>query len=379
LAMILSPNMPRNIRFQKTKLTSSTPATLENFKHILSSALEDKRGTSLMLFAATHGDKGEKRNDNLIAFWGGDTMSARELAEILDKSTRPVRLVMTSCYSGGFADVVFAGANSERGAPVNLRCGFFSTSWDKKSSCCDPNPERNAQEDYSVHFWHAVRDITRDEALIPETKIDFDHNGKISLLEAHNYVRIHANTVDVPTTTSIRWLQKTAPKDGAQSAFDWPEEDAVIEHLSRKLGINPNAIRSKLNVMHLAIDILNAKKDRLLAHEISLLNKLTAQLLARWPFLEDPWHLGFDKVLKRNQEAIEFFLNTSSDHAELTKLHDAINKLELEREKALLEAAPYERLSDAVDNKMMAERLHSEGGGNWAYFLRVLGCERSGL
>jgi hypothetical protein len=379
LAMILSPNIPRNVRYQKTQLTSSSPATLEIFKQTLNSALQDKRGTPLMLFAAMHGDKGEKRGENVVGFWGGDTLSVQELGEMLDRSTRPVRMVFTSCYSGGFADVVFAGANAERGAPVNLRCGFFATRWNRESTGCDPNPERRAQQGYSVHFWHAVRGITRDEALIPEPEIDFDHNGKISLLEAHDYVRIHANTIDIPTTTSVRWLQKTAPKEGPQGAFDWPEEQAVIEKLSRMLAVNPNSARAKLNVMRLAIDVFNGKRDRLLVKEVALLNKLSAQILSRWPLLEDPWHLGFDKILARNQEAIAFFLNTSTDYAELTKLNEAINKLEVEEEKALLGASPYERLIEALDNKAMAERLQFAGGGNWAYFLRVLGCEREGL
>ena len=55
---------------------------------------------------------------------------------------QPLRLVATSCFSGGFAELAFAHADVNAGPTQVPRCGLFAGTWDRKTSGCDPNPDR---------------------------------------------------------------------------------------------------------------------------------------------------------------------------------------------------------------------------------------------
>ena len=72
-----------------------------------------------------------------------EALGTSELDEL--PGHRPLRMVITSCYSGGFAELAFDGASEDRGAATTDRCGFFATTWDRAASGCDPNPDRGAQ------------------------------------------------------------------------------------------------------------------------------------------------------------------------------------------------------------------------------------------
>jgi hypothetical protein len=56
---------------------------------------------------------------------------------------------------------------------------------------------------------HALSGTRRDGTPLPELA-DFDHDGTFGLLDAHTWARIEANSFDVPTTTSERWLERHA-------------------------------------------------------------------------------------------------------------------------------------------------------------------------
>ena len=103
--------------------------------------------------------------------------------------------------------VAFETADESRGPSHTPRCGLFAGTWDRETSGCDANPDRRAQESYGLHFLHALAGKDRSGNALEPKRIDFDHDGKIGLLEAHARARIAAMSLDVPTTTSERFLR----------------------------------------------------------------------------------------------------------------------------------------------------------------------------
>jgi hypothetical protein len=128
------------------------------------------------------------------------------------RGTRPVRVVLTSCFSGGFAELAFAGADAGKRELAAGRCGLFAATAEREASGCDPNPDRAAQEGYGLHFLQALQGRDRAGAV---AAIDLDGDGKVSLLEAHARARIASAGIDVPTSTSERWLRATPGAAGA--------------------------------------------------------------------------------------------------------------------------------------------------------------------
>ena len=252
LGDVLDPRDGRQATYRKPEIAVDAPATPVTIERDIAAALADG-DEPLLLYIAMHGEQGETSADNAVVLWGDYTLSARRLAELLEATPtkRQVRLVVTACYSGGFAELAFAGADSANRAAAN-RCGLFAAPADDISSGCDPNPDRRGQDAYGLHFLHALRGADRTGEALKRDRVDFDGDGAISLLEAHTRARVASRSFDVPTTTSERWLrhvsrEETGAHDGTAALAAFPEESAVIAALTSQLGVADEAsARSRL-------------------------------------------------------------------------------------------------------------------------------------
>ncbi|MBK8592387.1 MAG: hypothetical protein IPN77_25380 [Sandaracinaceae bacterium] len=113
--------------------------------------------------------------------------------------------MITACFGGGFAELAFAGAEVSAGPASHGACGLFATSAEHESNGCDANPDRQAQQGYALHLLHALRGQGRDGQ--PVLGLDLDGDGRIGLLEAHTRARIASDSIDLPSTTSERFLR----------------------------------------------------------------------------------------------------------------------------------------------------------------------------
>jgi hypothetical protein len=211
LADLFAPRAGRDARYRETVLRPSGAATLEAFADALHDATATP-GPPLLVYLAGHGVPGESPADNALLMWGRGELTPVDLAVALDASrARETRLVVTSCYGGGFAETAFRGAVADGDAATG-RCGFFATTSDREAAGCDPDPDRRGQDGYGMHFLHALRGRASDDTALQPGQIDFDGDGRITLYEAHSRVRIASRAVDVPTSTSERWLRRAAPR-----------------------------------------------------------------------------------------------------------------------------------------------------------------------
>lgn len=379
LGDLLDPQDGRNATFRRPRLKLDGAAVADNVLTSLKAALENG-DAPFLLYVAAHGEMGEVPRDNRVLLWSATDLRVRDLAQALDEAPRrrPVRVVITSCYSGGFADIVFAGADPKQGAARGDRCGFFASEWDQVSSGCDPDPDRRSQQGYGMHFLQALRGRNRNGRPLAADAIDVDGDGRISLLEAHTRVRVTSASIDVPTTTSERWLREVAPKDGPAEKVALPEEDAVIAALGRQLRVGDEAgARKQREALAKHMAELKRELDEAEDDESIRFEKLRVALLERWPVLDDPWHPFFRRQIRRQHEAIESFLQSAPEMKAYKRARTRFDTRGLRYDGALLRAAILQRLVRAYENRSLAGRLRAAGGPSWKKYQQLLACERS--
>ncbi|MCB9751903.1 MAG: hypothetical protein H6713_18165 [Myxococcales bacterium] len=382
LAELFAPRGGRDARYRESTLPVAGVATADAVLTTLAAATREP-GPPLLVVLAGHGERGEDPGENFVDLWAQSRLRARELAELLDGARRPTRMVVTTCFSGGFAELAFRAADPGQGAPETERCGLFATTWDLEASGCDPNPDRRAQEGYGLHFFNALAGRDRDGAALPRARLDLDGDGRISPLEAHARARVASRGIDVPTTTSERWLRQRAPAEqGAPSEpAALPEERVVIEQLAAALELTgrEHSSERELAALEQAIDEATRAQGGAQELEDAAYRRAAAAILARWPVLDDPWHPDFEATLARHRDAIRRHLDRDPAYAEyldaraeVDASHEAIAGL---RQRAAL----HERLARALENRVLAGRLRARGGPEWTAYERLLACERAPL
>lgn len=380
LGNLFAPRSGRDSRYRASRLSIAGPATLGLAETTLEAALAEG-DSPFVLVLAGHGDKGGEPRDAAMGLWAGGSLSAAELADVLDAtgSARTVQLVVTTCYGGGFADLVFAGADPEHGPPAQRRCGFFATTDDLPASGCDPDPGQ--QESWAEHFWHALAGEDGQGRKLAPRELDLDGDGVISPLEAHAHARITGTDIDVPTTTSERWLRARAPHAGRSAVIALPEEDAVIAALAKKTRLGEDARRVRASLAALQQESEDARGDADLerAAEDEAYGALAGALLARWPVLDDPWHPAFEGLLARDGDAIAGFLSRAPERRAYRAAADRVAAAEDAYWAVMRRLAPVARLARALETRELAHRLAAAGGRDLDVYRELLSCERRRL
>ena len=379
LGELLSPRGGRDAHYRETSLALHGAATLTQLESLLELAIGQRAGP-LTVYVAGHGEGGEGPLDSRTLFWGGDALDAVALAEWLDARTpaRPVRFVVTSCFSGGLGELAFVAADRTRGASAQDRCGLFATSWDEEASGCDPDPARAHHDGFGVHFLLALRGRARDGADRRDA-IDLDDDGTIGLYEALTHARIESRSIDIPTTTSEIYLRAVAPPLGdllAPAPEPLPEQAAVVEALLGAMGL---AGREELEAR---LDETRARKAE---HDLALEQasadaderyySLAAEVLSRWPVLDDPFHPDFATTIERERDGIERYLATSPTVQRYVEADEELSAMGSVDLAMRLELSLLRRLEQAYETIELAGRLRARGGPEWDRYQRLRACE----
>jgi hypothetical protein len=376
LAHVLGPAGSDRLQYQASALAIDAPATRDMVLDSLRAALSGQ-GEPLLILAASHGEHGPVARQNALALWGGWGVSVEDVAQLLDRedSTRPTRLVVTACYGGGFAELAFIGADPQRGARSPEHCGLFAAPWDDESSGCDPNPDRVRQESFTIHFLSALRG--EDRAGQPRPEIDLDRDAKVSLLEAHAWARIHAHSLDVPTTTSERYLREFAPANELGRATGELEELAVIDALSNELELpDERSARGKLRELDRILDDAADELDNAQSAADDNYYALRIALLERWPLLEHNFDPRAEAVIDGEAGAIVQLLTES----ELAQSYDVaqreLDAASSQHDAVRVSRARVQRLVHAFETTRLAAALERRGGPHYAHYRALRACER---
>lgn len=339
----------------------------------------------LTLYVAAHGSGGENPVDSVIGLWEDSELTVPALAQSLDRDARadrPVRVVITACFGGGFGEIAFRDGDASHGPARTVRCGLFAAPWDRESAGCDPNPDRRAQAGFGLHFLHALRGEDREGRPLDRAQLDYDHDGTISLLDAHTRARIEGRSIDVPTTTSERWLRERAPEHVRFTAVATDplviEEDAVVSGLSRALGIEATVAATLQLVSQIEDErrAIQTQLDQLDARDDVLRRMQAAMVLARFPVLDDPWHRDFSAQLSAARSVIPALLDAHPATLERANLAHRRDTLSAQAEPLEVRSAMAQRLWRAHENRVLAARLRARGGQALSVFERLRACER---
>lgn len=371
LADLFAPRGGRGASYRPTTLAPLAAATAANAAALLRGALAED-GPPLLVYLAGHGEPG-----GALSLWGQEPLTAAALGEVVAAGQRRAVVVATSCYSGGLAELALRGADARGGLEVR-GCGLFAATAEREASGCDPNPDRAAQESFALHFLHALRGEDRHGAAL--AGLDLDGDGAVSLLEAHARARVAGGGIDVPTTSSERWLREHAPRRGRAAEVALPEEEAVLVALTRELGYEgrEGAIEGDFERVVAELEAAYERLSEASAGEDAAYRAAAAELLAHFPVIDDPWHPDFAATVAGRRGEIEAAL-AGGPMAAYLAAQEAVGAAQDEVSGLLVRSARLERLVRARETRALAGRLKARGGPAWRAYEELLACERATL
>jgi hypothetical protein len=335
-------------------------------------------GDRIILYVTAHGGRSRDRKrpfNTRLMLWNNDAVSASELADMIDglPSGVGVVMVMVQCYSGGFAHLIFDGADEGKGVVARDCCGFFATVHDRAAAGCTADIDEENYQEYSSSFWEAIGGRSRAGAAVAPP--DYDTDGEVSFAEAHAYVILSSNTIDIPTKTSGAFLRahsKLRSRDdpellSANCRYDYllrkanRAEAAVLEGLSAELGLTGQA-RARA-ARRLAEEIEEQRKE--LAEEISekddlrddLKDEIADALKGRWPELENLLSSTATSLLTSRAAEFEQQVESHAKYDDYSQLSDEIAALEEERFELERRWVKCQRLVRVLENVALARNL----------------------
>lgn len=175
-----------NTTLQGYKMQPARKADLGRwFRQYRKTLSRRKRASTLMLFVTDHGTRGKGPLGNKIELWNQqiNVGELRNMLRPLPPKTRVVT-VMSQCYSGGFANLLYKGPNRVHGR----RCGFFSTLASREAYGCFPETASADRVGHAYRMGRAMRTAA-------------------TFADAHRVTLLTDTTPDVPLATSDVYLE----------------------------------------------------------------------------------------------------------------------------------------------------------------------------
>ncbi len=274
-------------------------------------------GDRLFIYFTGHGGPGRPARNTTMDLWFDGGMTVKEFVPLLDKLNPKVKvvLIMVQCHSGGFGDVIFKNGDAGPLLSDQSRCGFFATWNDRLAAGCTPDTQEENYKDYTTYFFAALAGKTRMGQSI--TPPDYDHDGKISMAEAHAYVQLTSDTIDIPVCTSdvlLRQFSKTRDdkiKDLITSGTKFetlikettPDRRAVLEGLSKQLDLKGDDRAAAARALADSIDKqrkgLDQRPPNRRNDKDNLRNQIRARVMMQWPEIGNPYNPASVNVLTR--------------------------------------------------------------------------------
>lgn len=337
-----------------------------------------QEGDRLFIFVTAHGgksvDKKNKYNSRLY-LWGGQIIDAKKLASHIGALPKDVDVVvvMVQCFSGGFSHLIFKEALEANGMAKRNICGFYSTVHSRVAAGCTPDINEKNYQEYSSHFWAAIRGKSRMDEDVESA--DLNGDGKVSFSEAHAYTLIQSETIDIPVKTSDAWLRKFSQNESVKDSEILPSspyytlirhaevnELAVLDGLSYQLNISGlDKYQSAKNKS----DQIQKERKKLAEESKKISTKINQAKGATRRFLQFTWP-ELNNI--HSPESIRFLTDRSE---EFVKKLDALKsfkdmmkflkeKSEIESKRLALEKswAKYQRFIRTIENVAYQAQLY---------------------
>ena len=355
----------------------SSPKELESWFKDTGSKLA--AGDRLVLYITAHGgrssQKDNKRNTK-IHMWNNQNLDASKLAEHIAGLPEGVSVVtvMVQCYAGGFANLIFENADSKKPDVERSICGFYATVYDRVAAGCTADINEEDYDEYSSHFWAALRGKTRIERDV--TRPDYDGNGEISFEEAHAFTILSSQTLDIPIKTSGTFLRRhSKSEDKAGPELLHPEKTPYFQLLTHARPADLAA----LDALSARLDLTSAERGeeaRRKAEELSKKRKeiqgksrekkkiidahrreIARDLKNRWPQLTNQFSPGAIALIRDQPDEFVRAAEAHPKHDEWIKLLEERSKLEDESFQLEKRWAHHKRFTRVLENIALAANL----------------------
>jgi hypothetical protein len=217
----------RNEKFKPPAIPNLNGAsTYDNLRRSLAANQSQKH---LFFYFTGHGSLNRKdQNNNSMILWEENSMSVKQFSRILDQlpAQKSVVTVMSQCYAGSFANIIYRGGDPKKNIAIQSRCGFFATIKTLPSVGCTPEVNEADYKDYSSSFYAGLTGRSRTNKAVASA--DYDSNGKVSYKEAHAFAKIDDMTTDLPISTSEAWLQNQASEQNKYAIFSKPMDKLLV-------------------------------------------------------------------------------------------------------------------------------------------------------
>ncbi|WP_019499626.1 caspase family protein [Pseudanabaena sp. PCC 6802] len=227
-------------------------ATLANLRSWFGQYVQTNPHNKQLFFYFTgHGILNEQNpDDNSLLLWQEQHISVREFSQLLDllPAQTLIAMMMAQCYSGSFANIIYADGDPEKPLAKQNRCGFYATIKTLPSVGCTAEVNESDYRDYSSSFFAGLSGRSRTGEAVPSA--DYNKDGKVSYLEAHAFAKVDEKSTDLPVSTSEVWLQGQSSRQLRDRTFSQPiaallqtarpEQRYVVNSLIEKLNLNPS-------------------------------------------------------------------------------------------------------------------------------------------
>lgn len=383
LSEILGPSRGVRFRYRSSHIKKiSNSSTLNAVKKNISDlAYQLRESDQVLIYFTGHGSASLSYDpfQTRINLWKNASINVEEFNYLLSlfKKKTKVILVLTQCYSGGFAELVVDKKMKGNFLSHYNRVGFFSTRHDKIATGCSPYVQETRSFDYTHLFFSALTGKLKDGQKVE--LVDYNLDGKTSFSEAHAYVMIHADTLDIPIKTSDHLVRRLGKK--RIYITDWKEifireskikisriinkafepERTILKILKKKLFANKDRyiikIRNEINSYYLEKKSFEIKIQSLINKIYQVKVKLKFALLAEYPYLDNPWNPQTYQDITYDKNKIIKKIESHRLFSVWTDLENKKKKLLEKKDKLLITMAFLERFLYVSGTVLLSKKL----------------------
>lgn len=208
-----------------TEKSALTDSLIEDFSQV---GPDD----SVLLVYNGHGDiDPDNTLHNNLLLWNDTSLNVAELHALFGhiRPEAELRFVLTQCFSGAFASLVYDSPASTSLSPQS-RCGFLAESDRRESEGCDLSTNQAEFRDYTTYFFAALNGKTRLGETIPTDEINLDGSGLVSFRDAHLYTLRNAHSSDLSRSTSEVYMERWQPWYLRWNSFGPRNPDSDYRH-----------------------------------------------------------------------------------------------------------------------------------------------------
>ncbi|MBI1424796.1 MAG: hypothetical protein GC149_15225 [Gammaproteobacteria bacterium] len=287
-------------------------------------------GDALFLIFQGHGNANLKNpNANYFYLLGDDKLTVSELGKLISHAPQDstIRFLFPQCYSGAFTNLMYKEQNSKNSLTKANICGFTAQRNDLPSEGCTPSVNTDTYRDYSSYLFSAISGKTIDGKPLSGNP-DLNHDGHVSLREAHLYTLGHAFSVDYSRSTSedylehwlpwyLKWIPNSSEPDNEYMRI--ASEIAAKNNLNGKGNTLIQGVNAKMSQLDSELEKIEGARRDLAGAIKSAQSSIKKDLSRQWPQLDLPYTAQYSQLLHHKLNEINLYIKNHKSYPDLVK------------------------------------------------------------